>query len=145
MHAFNSPYFNFCWIPDSKTEPNCTFNHNKQTCDFNHAHSLTSTQLISFLSWHAPVKEPNSLPCQKWTSFNVKVVFSKPIYAAGARIDPPGANQGLFTSNPTQHPVGEPTHLCPTLPVDAEPAHQRIETIVSMHCAVWCNQSVLRV
>ena len=61
---FNAPpYLHFCQSSDSKTEPNFTSSLSKQTCDVNHAHSLTSMQwsALSIANTHLEPKK-SSLP-----------------------------------------------------------------------------------
>ena len=50
----------------------------------------------------------------------MRVAFAKPVHAAQARIDPPGANHGPFTAKPSSFHahstlwVTPPTFPCPT-------------------------------
>ena len=111
---------------------------NKQTHDFNHAHSLTSMQYSAFsvANTHSESKPP-SLPEK------VTAVFSRSVHATRARIGPPNPNNLLQPSSHHVHVtlrVATPTTPCPTLSTDAEPACQRTETIFSVQCTVWCNQ-----
>ena len=78
MHAFNASYVSSLW------SELCTFNLNKQTCDLNHAHSISMQYLAFFmiLGWQICAQSPSSLPCQKWTPQKMRVVFSMPIHAA---------------------------------------------------------------
>ena len=67
------------WEDLGMSLPKSTASLNKQTCDLNHAHSLTSMQYIQHSQWHSEPK-PSSLPQR------VRAVFSRPVYATRARI-----------------------------------------------------------
>ena len=73
-----------------------THSLNKQTCDLNHAHSLTRMHYRFSYTCPEP-KKP--FPYQKRTPYKVRVVFSKPVHA---RSGPPGLN---FTAKPSSHHV----------------------------------------
>ena len=104
---------------DSKTEPKWTFSYDKQTCDFNHVHSLMSMQQSAFLAEHL-FRTQTALPCHKRTAYKVRVLFSISSFMQPVRIGPPSANQFLFTAKPSGYHVHStlwvtpPTSPCPT-------------------------------
>ena len=78
---------------------------NKQTCDFEYAHSLTSMQQSVLSVVTTSAQSPNSLSCQKPTPYKVRVVFSKPVHAVRARGGLPGLNHGPIKAKPSSHNV----------------------------------------
>ena len=64
----------------------------KQTCDLDHAHSITNMQLSALLVVIHPLNK-------------VRVVFSNPVHAVTARVGPPSPNHGPFTVKPSSHHV----------------------------------------
>ena len=74
-------------------------------------------------------------------SYELRVVFSKPVHATRVRIGPPGANHGPFTAKPsschehTTQRVTPPTSSCRILSVDTELACKHAETIFPAQCA----------
>ena len=79
------------------------------------AHSLTNMQIVSIPGWQIPTQSPSSLPCQKWTPYYVRVVFSRPIHVPRVEIGALGANHSFFKASLAATKctafLGNPTHL----------------------------------
>ena len=54
---------------------------------------------------HTPAQSPSSLPCQKPTIYQVRLVFAKHVHAVRAGGGPPGTNHGTFKAKPSSHNV----------------------------------------
>ena len=108
--------------------------------------TLNEHAIVSPLGCHTSAQCPSSLPCQKLSPYKLRVVFSKPVYAARERIGPRSPNHSGLTGKPRSlyvHVtlrVTPPTSPYSTYSADAEPAHQCAETIFPAQCAVCCNQ-----
>ena len=102
--------------------------------------------MVSTLGCHTPAQSPSSLPRgrQNWTSYKVRVAFSKPVLTSRARIDPPGSNQGALTASlqcmRTRSAYGHYAHHRCVLPscvfVDPDPHNTTLNIIPSMEAVL---------
>ena len=92
--------------------------------------TLNEHAIVNTSGCHTPAQSSDIHPCQKSTSYKVRVEFSNPIHTVRVRSGPPIPNNDRFIAKPSSHHVHvslwvtPPTSPCPTISADAEPVHK---------------------